>query len=144
MNKTVAGILERKGDRVWTIGPGATVYQALELMAEHDVGAVVVVDDDGAIVGIVSERDYARKVILLDRVSKTTKVADIMTSDVVTVTPESTVDHCMAVMTDRRIRHLPVVSAGTLTGVVSIGDVVLAVIADREFMIDQLEQYIQH
>jgi CBS domain-containing protein len=142
VNKTVAGILELKGDQVWTIEPDATVYRALELMAERNVGAVVVVDGD-ELVGIMTERDYARKVVLLDRVSKTTEVAEIMTSELVTVSPQAGVDHCMALMTERRVRHLPVVDGGRLVGLVSIGDVVLAVIADREFMIDQLEQYIQ-
>jgi len=139
---TVAGILEEKGDRVWTIGPEATVYEALELLADRNVGAVVVVDGTG-LVGIMSERDYARKVVLLDRVSKKTTVAEIMTSDVITVAPDARVSDCMTLMTERRVRHLPGGGAGRLLGRVSIGDVVRAVIAEREFMIDQLEQYIQ-
>lgn len=142
MQKTVATILRDKGADVWTIDPEATVYQALELMAQRNVGAVVVVEED-TLVGIISERDYARKVVLLDRVSKKTSVSEIMTADVVTVTSLAGVDHCMSLMTDRRIRHLPVVDEGRLVGLVSIGDVVRAMIAEREFMIEQLEQYIQ-
>lgn len=142
MQKTVAMILGDKGKDVWSIRSDATVYEALELLAAKNVGAVVVADD-GELVGILSERDYARKVVLLDRVSKTTKVSDIMTTDVLTVTPETVVGECMAMMTEHRIRHLPVVADGEIVGVVSIGDVVRAVIAEREFLITQMEQYIQ-
>jgi CBS domain-containing protein len=142
MNKTVAAILEDKGREVWSLSSDASVFDALGLMAERNIGAVVVVDGD-RLVGIISERDYARKVVLLDRVSKSTAIADIMTANVVTVTPEATVDHCMTLMTDRRIRHLPVIDDDRLLGVVSIGDVVRAVIAEREYLIAQLEQYIQ-
>jgi len=142
LQKTVAGILGDKGEAVWAIDPGATVFEALELLAEKNVGAVVVVEG-GTLVGILSERDYARKVVLQDRTSPNTSVRDIMTEDVYTVRTDTKVSECMALMTDRRIRHLPVVDDGELVGVVSIGDVVRAVIAEREFMIDQLEQYIQ-
>ncbi len=141
MQTTVAGILDEKGRQVWSIAPDATVYEALELMAEHNVGAVVVVEE-GRLVGIMSERDYARKVVLLDRFSRGTRVRDIMTPDVLTVTPEETVAGCMALMTEHRVRHLPVVVEGRLVGLVSIGDVVRAVITDQRFLIEQLERYI--
>jgi len=142
VNKTVAGILEEKGDQVWSIEPSATVFEALQLLAEKNLGAVVVIDD-GKLVGIMSERDYARKVVLLDRMSKKTIVTEIMTADVITVAPDARVSDCMSLMTERRIRHLPVVEDDRLVGLVSIGDVVRAVIAEREFIINQLEQYIQ-
>jgi CBS domain-containing protein len=139
--KNVARLLDEKGTDVWTIEPGASVFQALEVMADRAVGALVVVDDDRP-VGIVSERDYARKVILLDRGSRNTPVAEIMTAELHTVTRSQTVEECMALMTDRRIRHLPVVEDGRLLGIVSIGDVVKAVIQEQAFMIEQLEGYI--
>ena len=141
MQRTVAGILARKGGEVVSVRPDDTVFSALEKMAEHNVGAVVVLDGD-RLAGIMSERDYARKVILLDRGSKETPVADIMTTEVVTVGPTTTVTECMELMTERRIRHLPVVDEGRLVGIVSIGDVVKAVIADQRDLIDQLERYI--
>lgn len=140
--KIVRDILRAKGDQpVWTVEPGATVYDALSLMAEKNIGAVLVVEA-GNLVGILSERDYARKVILKGRMSKDTPVRDIMTETVATVTPYRTVEECMALMTDKRIRHLPVFDEGRLIGVVSIGDVVKAQIADKEFMIEQLTDYI--
>lgn len=142
MRTTVAHLLATKGDDVWSVSSTATVYEALEMMADKGVGALVVIDD-GRLVGIISERDYARKVILLDRVSRKTSVADIMTAEVHTIAPTSSVAHCMTLMTEQRIRHLPVVDQdGTVTGVISIGDVVKAVIEDQRFLIEQLEQYI--
>ena len=141
MKKTVAGILKAKGSDVWSVSPDATVRVALELMAEHDVGALAVIADD-RLVGIMSERDYARKVILLHRGSQETKVSDIMTSEVVTVRPDESLAGCMEVMTDRRIRHLPVVDDEAIVGVISIGDVVKSVITEQRFLIEQLEQYI--
>ena len=141
MQKTVATILEGKGGEVLQIGSDATVFAALELMADRSVGALVVVDGD-RLTGIVSERDYARKVILLDRGSRETKVAEIMTRDVVTVEPARTVTQCMELMTERRFRHLPVVADGELIGVISIGDVVKAVISEQRFLIEELEKYI--
>ncbi len=139
--KTVAHILDAKGRSVWSVPPDASVYAALEEMANRDVGALLVVDGD-RLAGIVSERDYARKVILLGRRSQEAAVSDIMTADVHTVTPDSSVDDCMALMTERRIRHLPVLEEGRLVGLVSIGDVVKAVISDKEHLIEQLERYI--
>lgn len=141
MQKTVATILEGKGREILGIGPDATVFDALELMAEKGVGALVVMDAN-RLVGIMSERDYARKVVLLDRGSHETKVAEIMTSEVVTVEPARTVTECMELMTERRFRHLPVVVDGDLIGVISIGDVVKAVISEQRFLIEELEKYI--
>lgn len=141
MQKTVATILEGKGGEVLRIGPDATVFEALEIMAEKGVGALVVTDGDH-LAGILSERDYARKVILLDRGSRETKVGEIMTSEVITVEPARTVTECMELMTERRFRHLPVVSDGELIGVISIGDVVKAVISEQRQLIKELEQYI--
>jgi CBS domain-containing protein len=141
MQKTVATILEGKGGEVLRIGPDATVFEALEIMAEKGVGALVVTDGDH-LAGILSERDYARKVILLDRGSRETKVGEIMTREVITVEPARTVTECMELMTERRFRHLPVVSDGELIGVISIGDVVKAVISEQRQLIKELEQYI--
>ncbi|MEZ5175360.1 MAG: CBS domain-containing protein [Acidimicrobiia bacterium] len=141
MRTTVAHILSHKGREVWSVDSATSVFDALELMADKNIGALVVIDA-GVLVGIISERDYARKVILRGRESRHTPVADIMTQHPVTVTPVKTVRECMALMTANRFRHLPVVDGGTLYGVVSIGDVVRAVIDEQEFVIDQLEGYI--
>ena len=141
MPATVAQLLAVKGREVWSVPPDATVYTALEVMAERGVGALLVMDGD-RLVGVVSERDYARKVILLDRVSKSTAVSDIMTSDLHTVPPNASVPECMTLMTEQRIRHLPVLDQGRVVGVISIGDVVKHVISDQESLIAQLEQYI--
>ena len=138
---TVAALLHAKGRQVWSIKPDATVYDAIELMAEKGIGALIVVKAD-ALVGIVSERDYARKVILRGKSSKDTPVSEIMTTKVLYVRPEQTIDECMALMTAHRIRHLPVLDGATIAGVLSIGDLVKAVIADREVRIQQLENYI--
>ena len=140
--KTVAHVLEGKGTEVWSVGPADSVFQALELMAERSLGAVLVMEGN-ELVGIMSERDYARKVVLADLSSKGTPVSDIMTSRVVVVPLDHTVEECMAVMTDKHIRHLPVMEGDRVVGVVSIGDVVKAVISEREFLIEQLERYIQ-
>ena len=142
MERTVGRLLEEKGHEVWTIGPDAMVFEALEVMADKGVGALVVVEDDDRPRGIISERDYARKVILLDRGSRKTPVSEIMTSKLLTVTRAQNTAECMALMTDHRIRHLPVVEEDHLVGIVSIGDVVRAVIDEQRFLIDQLEQYI--
>jgi CBS domain-containing protein len=139
--KTVEQMLEGKGQRLLSVAPGATVYDALKLMAEHEVGALVVLDGD-RLVGIFSERDYARKVILFGKSSKETLVREIMTDKVLCVRPDQTVDQCMALMTDKRVRHLPVLDHKKVTGVISIGDVVKEVISEQRFMIEQLENYI--
>ena len=141
MTTTVARLLEKKGNEVWSIGPDATVYEAIKLMADKGVGALLVLEGD-ALAGIVSERDYARKVILLERSSRETPVRDIMTSEVVSVLPKQTMEDCMALMTARHIRHLPVLDGGKVVGIVSIGDLVKSIIADKEVLIEQLEGYI--
>jgi len=138
----VQQLLKEKPEGTWTIHPHATVYQALELMAKKDIGALAVVDDKGRLVGMFSERDYARKVALLGRTSKTTKVADLMTTEIVCVKPETTVEECMALMTERRTRHLPVLQNGKLIGMVSIGDIVKAIIVEQEITIRSLQNYI--
>ena len=140
--KTVKHILEAKGPEVHTIGPDDSVLDALKRMAERGVGALVVTEASGQIVGLLSERDYARKVVLLGRVSKETPARDIMTKEVVCVGPEQSVDTCMGLMTQRHIRHLPVVVDERLVGIISIGDVVKGVIEDQQFAIDELQHYI--
>jgi CBS domain-containing protein len=140
-SKLVRQILADKGQQVHTITRDDSVYAALELMAAHEIGALVVVDGR-RVVGVLSERDYARKVILVGRASRDTKVADVMTSKVYTVTPHDTVRACMELMTDRRIRHLPVLEDGDLVGLVSIGDLVKTIIAEQAFEIEQLQGYI--
>ncbi|MCP4201312.1 MAG: CBS domain-containing protein [bacterium] len=134
-------ILADKGSDIWSIGPEATVFEALELLAEKKIGAVVVVEE-GRLIGILSERDYARKVVLLGRGSRKTPVREIMSPDPCCVRPDQTIDDAMALMTAKRIRHLPVVEGAELLGIVTIGDVVKAKIADQEFVIQQLENYI--
>lgn len=141
MQKTVGQLLDSKGTEVWTIAPDATVFDALNLLAEKNIGALVVVAGD-RVAGIVSERDYARKIRLLHRDSRDTAVSEIMTSDVTTITREQNVTDCMSVMTDHHIRHLPVVENDQLVGLISVGDVVKAVIAEQAFLIEQLHQYI--
>jgi len=138
---TVKNILDEKGNAAWTIAPEATVYDALKLMAEKDVGALVVVEGE-EVAGMLSERDYARKVILHGKLSKDIPVRDIMTSKVHGVHLDTTADECMALMTDKHVRHLPVYQEGKLSGVVSIGDVVKAVITQQKVTIENLENYI--
>jgi CBS domain-containing protein len=139
--KTVGELLRNKGDQVYSIGPEATVYEALTLMAEKDVGALLVLDS-GQLVGILSERDYARKIVLKGKTSRETSVREIMTERVVWVRPDQTIDECMALMTNKRVRHLPVMEESRLVGVISIGDVVKDIISEQEFVIAQLENYI--
>lgn len=139
--KTVKQLLDAKGRETHTIGPDARVIDALKLMAEKGVGALIVTDG-GRLAGVISERDYARKVILQGKSSHEIAVRDIMTDKVVTVQPRHTVEECMALMTEKRIRHLPVLEGGRLIGVLSIGDLVKEVIAEQEATIRQLESYI--
>ncbi len=139
--KTVQQLLQMKGGAVFAVAPGDSVLQAITVMAEKGVGALVVLDE-GRLAGMLSERDYARKVILHGRSSQGTAVRDIMTAQVITVNSGQTVEGCMALMTQHRIRHLPVIDGGKLMGVLSIGDLVKEVIADREETIKQLESYI--
>lgn len=138
----VRQLLQAKGSAVWSVGPDDTVFAALELMAEKNIGALMVVEG-GALVGVFSERDYARKVVLHGRASRDTAVRDVMSDRVVTVSPEKTVADCTVLMTENRIRHLPVVEDGRTVGLVSIGDVVKAIISEQSFLIDQLQSYIQ-
>lgn len=141
ISKTVAQVLGRKPQRVLAIAPDATVFEALTMLAEHDVGALVVLDGE-RLAGIFSERDYARQVALLGKTSRDTRVRDIMTHKVVCVGPEQDLDDCMGLMTAKRIRHLPVLDHKKVIGVVSIGDVVKELLAEQQLMIEQLEQYI--
>lgn len=134
-------MLREKGPTVWTIACRKTVFQALQLMAEKEVGALLVLEDEQP-VGMFSERDYARQIILKGKASKDTPVQEVMNTRVLYVRPEQTVDECMALMTDKRIRHLPVLAEGKVAGLVSIGDVVKAVISEKQFLIEQLENYI--
>lgn len=140
--KTVQDILDRKGRDVWSASPDTTVLEALRLLKDKNIGALVVLDQ-GKLAGIFSERDYARKIALQGRSSRDTQLRDVLTGRVLCVSPDRTVDECMALMSDKHIRHLPVVDAeGQVIGIVSIGDVVQAVIWGQSFLIDQLEQYI--
>jgi signal-transduction protein with cAMP-binding, CBS, and nucleotidyltransferase domain len=141
VEETVGSILKTKGDQFWHIAPTATVYDAVAEMAERSIGALPVVSE-GALVGIVTERDYARKIILQGRSSKHTAVEEIMTASPITVTPEFTLQQCLRIMTLRRFRHLPVVDDGKLCGIISIGDLVAAIISNQAFTIEQLEMYI--
>ena len=138
---TVRQILKNKGTQAWSTEPQVTVFAALQLMAEKDIGALLVLADE-KLVGIFSERDYARKVILHGKTSAETRVSEIMTTGVVTVRPDQTIGECMALMTEKRFRHLPVVEGDQVMGVISIGDVVKAIISDQQFVIKQLESYI--
>ena len=139
--KTVSMLLRAKGPEVLSIVPDAPVFDALALMAERNVGALLVMEA-GRLVGILSERDYARKVILKGKTSRETPVREIMSSHVVSIRPEQTIAECMALMTERRIRHLPVLEGDGLVGIISIGDVVKAIITEQEFVIEQLQSYI--
>jgi CBS domain-containing protein len=141
MVDTVSSILRHKGHHVWSVSPDESVLRAISLMADKGIGALLVIAD-GALVGILSERDYARKVVLRGRSSKDTPVRDIMTSPVVFVGPDHTVDDCMRIVTARRIRHLPVVQGDTVLGVVSIGDLVRRIISTQGEIIQYLEGYI--
>jgi len=138
---TVRELLQGKSPQIWSVPPNVSVYRALELMAEQNIGALLVMEA-GKLVGILSERDYARKVILQGRSSKTTAVDELMTPLVYCVEPSHTVEECMALMTTKRIRHLPVVAEGEVVGVISIGDVVKAIITEQASTIKHLEQYI--
>jgi len=139
---TVAQILKSKADQtVHTIAPTASVFDAVKLMAEKNIGALMVKEGEN-VVGVVTERDYARKVVLMAKSSKETPVREIMTSPVRFVRPEQTSEECMALMTENRLRHLPVMDKGRMIGLVSIGDLVKDVISEQKFVIEQLEQYI--
>jgi CBS domain-containing protein len=138
---SVSGILAHKGSAVWSIASGATVFEAIELMAEKNVGALPVIDD-GKLVGIISERDYTRKVILKGKSSRDTPVREIMTSKLTTTVPDASVTECMRIMTEERVRHLPVIENGKMIGILSIGDLVRRIISAQTATIDNLEKYI--
>jgi CBS domain-containing protein len=139
--RTVRQLLEAKAPEIYAIAPDAPVIDAIRLMAEKRIGAVLVMEGS-RLAGILSERDYARKIVLQGRSSSDTPVSTIMTADVITVRPDDSADHCMQVITEKRIRHLPVVRSGEVIGVVSIGDLVKAVIEDQQVELDQLQRYI--
>lgn len=139
--KLVKHLLEEKGNEIWSIEPDRSVLDAIKMMAEKGIGALLVMDGE-QLTGILSERDYARKVILQGRSSSDTAVREIMTDKVFSTAPERSVEECMALMTEKRIRHLPVVNSGAVIGVLSIGDLVKAKIEEQEFQIKQLENYI--
>ena len=138
---TVRDILDRKGRQVFSVHPGDSVYRALEIMSDQRVGALMVIEDD-RLVGVVSERDYARKIALRGRASRDTSVGDIMTKSVYCIRPGARIEDCMALMTEKSVRHLPVMEDERLDGVISIGDVVKATITHQEFIIEQLEHFI--
>lgn len=139
--KLVKNILDSKGSDIWSIKPEDSVLDAIKMMAEKRVGALLVMENE-KLVGIISERDYARKVILQGRASDTTRVREIMSGDVIYTVPEETVENCMSLMTDHHIRHLPIVENEKVVGVLSIGDLVKAIIEEQHFTIRQLEMYI--
>lgn len=139
--KRIQTLLKKKGYDVWSIAPDASVYDAIHLMAEKGVGALIVMDGP-KLVGVISERDYARKIILEGRSSEKTKISEIMSSEVITVGPDNRIEECMAMMTERRIRHLPVLDGDKVLGVISLGDLVKYIIAEQQFVIEQMERYI--
>jgi len=140
--RQVKDLLKSKGNQIWSTSPESSVFDALQLMADKDVGVLLVIQDD-KLVGIFSERDYARKVILKGKASKETTVKDIMSTKVLYVSPEQTLDECMALMTEKHLRHLPVYDDKDLVGLISIGDVIKAIISGQKIEISQLENYIK-
>jgi CBS domain-containing protein len=141
MMNTIKSLLKSKGSQVWTVGPQATVYEAIELLAEKNIGALLVMEGE-QVCGIFSERDYVRKVAIKGRVSKDTEVQEIMTKDIIHVNLDTTIDECMALMTESRIRHLPILDDTKLQGMISIGDLVKAIMREQKRTIEQLGEYI--
>jgi CBS domain-containing protein len=140
--KTARDLLREKGTQIYSTSPAATVYDALQQMAEKNIGALIVLEGD-RMVGLISERDYARKVILKNKFSRETAVAEIMSRDVVTVSPDKNLEECMELITNHRVRHLPVLEDDRVIGIISIGDIVKGIIDHKEFVIEQLEYYIK-
>ena len=138
---TIAQLLNAKGDQIWSVEPKATIFEALEIMSEKEIGALLVMED-GKLTGIFSERDYARKVILKGKSSKETPVGELMTKKVFYMDPQKTINDCMAMMTAKRIRHVPVIKDNQVMGIVTIGDVVNQIISEQEVTINHLENYI--
>lgn len=141
MKITLSDVLDAKGHNVWSVSPESSAYEALELMAEKDVGALVVIDQD-KVIGMFSERDYARKLALKSKSSKETTVADVMTKPVCYVLPWISLSECMTLMTNKHVRHLPVIDNDKLVGIVTIGDVVKAIISEQESVIHELKSYV--
>jgi len=141
MAVSAGDLLESKGHQIWTVSPHATVYEALQILSEKNIGALLVLES-GQLLGIFSERDYARKLVLKGRFSKNTEVREVMTEDVVSVTPGDNIEQCMELMSNRCIRHLPVMDGTRVTGVISIGDIVKAIISDQKSTIGLLNEYI--
>ena len=138
---TVKQFLESKENNIWSISPEATVFEGLQVMADKNIGALLVTKDD-KLAGIFSERDYARKVILKGKASKDTTIGELMTREVVYITPENSLDECMALMSAKHIRHLPIISNGKLLGLLTLGDVVKQILSNQEFKIQEMEKYI--
>jgi CBS domain-containing protein len=139
---TIRQLLREKGNKIYSVGPDSTVYDAIRKMADENIGSLVVMEG-GKIVGIITERHYARNVVLKGRASPATRVRDIMENRVLYAQPDQSVEECMAIMTDKRVRHLPVIEQGKEIGLVSIGDLVKSIISDQKFTIDQLEHFIR-
>jgi len=138
----ISAVLFRKSSNLWTVSPDSTVYDAIKLMSDKNIGALVVMTADKRLVGMFTERDYSRKIALQGKTSKETLVSEIMVSNVITVTGEDTVEECMRLMTDKRVRHLPVLKGAELVGIVSIGDLVNWIISTQDATIEQMERYI--
>jgi CBS domain-containing protein len=141
IKKTIKQLLERKGTAILTIGPNDSVYNAIKSMADHHIGSLLVMENE-QLVGIITERDYSRNVVLKGKSSSNTPVKDVMTTNVLCTNPDQTIDEAMALMTDKRVRHLPVIDKGNLIGIISIGDLVKTIISEQQFIIKQLEHYI--
>ena len=141
MKSTLSEVLDAKGDNVWSVSPQNSAYEALELMAEKDIGALVVIDQ-GKVVGMFSERDYARKLALKGKLSKETQVAEVMTKPVCYVLPWTSLSECMTLMTNKHVRHLPVIESDKIIGIVTIGDVIKSIISEQESVIQELKSYV--
>jgi CBS domain-containing protein len=139
--RTIQQLLDTKGSQVWSVDPDASVYEALVIMAERQIGALLVMENE-RMIGLISERDYARSVILRGRTSKDTRVREVMTERVICTRPDQTLEEAMALMTEKRVRHLPVIVGDQVVGILSIGDLIKSIISEHKFIIEQLEHYI--